>query len=563
LKWLLVFLIACSAGTPGPGLDVDRVMAHVDRLAEAPRVHDTEAARAAVAYIEQAVPGTERFAVGFIDLPEIDVLGSHIRDAERVRTDDPDLLVRFGPPGPALLLTAHYDSVALSPGAADNAVAVGLLIELARELRAHPPAHPVLLAFTADEEGGLVGAEALAERRDDIAFAVALDLLGGSGDLVLNGASTLIGTSEMRWLADAADRAGTIIRAPLAHRVVSRWWPQAERADHGAFTRRGIRAFHLYNRGTDGEWIDLAYHSPRDVPARIDRASVAATGRLLRALVAEPPPPHTTDGFWLPLAANTVVPRAWLIIAELVLAALALAGLLTGIGARARGGLGLLAGIACYALAVTAAAALDRDPRWLLAPLTHLLAAAAIVAGAFGLLTRAAARYRPWIGTTRYLALAIATPLAMGLAWLALGAAEVAWIWLVPAAALALVRRTSGRASLSARIATFALLATTLLPGVLVLAPAQLREAAWNGFLPYAVPPAMWVSVLLIPAVAAVAWLARVRSATGPLGTFVLAVGCGLAVITGAATTLLATPSCNVAQFEHFQLSCDRVSGWP
>lgn len=559
MRWLLVFLIACSAGPPGPGLDVDRVMAHVDRLAEAPRVHDTEAARAAVAYIEQAVPGTERFAVGFIDLTPIDVLGSHIRDAERVHTDDPDLLVRFGPPGPALLLTAHYDTVAGSPGAADNAVAVGLLIELAGELRAHPPGHPVLLAFTADEESGLVGAEALAERRDDIAFAVALDLLGGSGDLVLNGASTLIGTSEMRWLADAADRAGTIVRAPLGHRLVSRWWPQAERADHGAFTRRGVRAFHLYNRGTDGDWIDLAYHSPRDVPERIDRASVAATGRLLLALVAEPPPPHESDGFWLPLAANTVVPRAWLIVAELVLAALAFAGLFAGIGARVRGGLGLWAGIACYALAVAAAAALDRDPRWLLAPLTHLLAAAAIIAGAFGLCTRAAARYRPWVGTTRYRAFAIASSLAIGLAWLAAGAAEIAWIWLVPAAALALVRRTSGRHALGA----IAAVATTLLPVVLVLAPAQVREAAWNGFLSPAVPPAVWVGVLSIPVVAAVAWLARRGSGTGPLGTFVLAVGCGLAVIGGATGVLASRQTCNLAQFEHFQLACDRVSGWP
>jgi hypothetical protein len=549
---------ACSAGAPGPGLDTDRVMAHVDRLSEAPRVHDTEAARAAVAYIEQAVPGTERFPVGDVDLPAIDVLGSHVRDAERVHTDDPDLLVRFGPPGPALLLTAHYDTVEGSPGATDNAVAVGLLIELARELRVHPPAHPVLLAFTADEEGGLVGAEALADRRHDIAFAVALDLVGGSGDLVLNGASTLIGTAEMRWLADAADRAGTIVRAPLAHRVVSRWWPQAERADHGAFTRRGVRAFHLYNRGSDGEWIDLAYHSPRDVPARIDRASVAATGRLLRALVAAPPPAHTSDGFWLPLAANLVVPRSVLVIVELVLAALALAGLLASIGPRQRGGLGLCAGIACYAVSVVAAAAVDRDPRWLLEPLPHLLAAAAIIAGAFGLVTRAAARYRPWIGSTRYRALATAVLLAIGLAWLVLGAAEVAWIWLVPAAVLAGVRRRpKGEKGESVPIMA------SLLPVVLLLAPAQLREAAWNGFLPIGVPPAMWVGVLSIPVVAAVAGWARGGSANGPLGSLVLSVGCGLAVIAGVAVVVLSHPSCNNAQFEHFQLACDRVSGWP
>ena len=554
MKFLLLLLVACSAGTPGPGLDVDRVMTHVDVLTSSPRVHDTEAARAAVAYIEDHVPGIERFPVGDVELPAIDVLGRHVRDAQRFHTDDPDLLVRFGPPGPALLITAHYDTVAGSPGAADNAVAVGLLIDLARELRTHAPKQPVLLAFTAAEESGLVGAEALATRRDDIAFAIALDLVGGSGDLVLNGASMLIGTSEMQWLADAADRAGVIVRAPLPHRVISRWWPQAERADHGAFTRRGIRAFHLYNRGQDGEWIDLAYHSPHDTAARLDRANVAAAGRLLLALVAAPPPPHTTDGVWLPLVANEVVPRTWLLAAEALLAALALAGLVRTFGTRATGGLGLVVGIVCTALAITIAAALDRDPRWILAPLRHELAAAAIIAGTLGLLTRAAKRARPWAGSARYLAAAITLLLAIGLAWIAAGAAELAWLWLVPAAALAVAPREH-RTPLA-----IALAATTLLPAVAVLLPAQVREAAWNGFLPAAVPPAMWVGVLCLPALAATAWLARRGSAPGPLG---LPVGCALAVIAGLAAAHLGLPACNLAQFEHFGLRCDRGSGWP
>lgn len=548
---------ACSAGPPGPGLDVDRVIAHVDALAAAPRVHDTEGSRAAVAYIEVHVPGTERFAVGDVDLPPIDVLGAHVRDAERVRTGDPDLLVRFGPPGPALVITAHYDTVEGSPGAVDNAVAVGLLIELAGELHAHPPAHPVLLAFTADEEGGLVGAEALAARRDDIAFAIALDLVGGTGDLVLNGASTRIGTSEMRWLADAGDRAGVVIRAPLPHRVVSRWWPQAERADHGAFTRRGIRAFHLYNRGQDDDWIDLAYHSPKDTAARVDRANTAAAGRLLLALTTEPPPKHTTDGFWLPLATNTIVPRAWLLAVEGLLAALALAGLVRCIGLRARGGLGLAAGIACTALAIAAAALLDHDPRWVLAPLRHELAAAALIAGTLGLVTRAAQRFRPWAGTQRYLAAAIATSLAIGLLWLAAGAGELAWLWLVPAAVLAFAPR-EGRGPLAAVLAL-----PTLLPAVLVLLPAQVREAVWNGFLPPQVPPAMWVGVLGLPAVAAAGWLARRGSKPGPLGTLVLPVGCALAVISGIAVTALPPQTCNLAQFEHFGLRCEGAPTWP
>jgi xanthine/CO dehydrogenase XdhC/CoxF family maturation factor len=217
-----------------------------------------------------------------------------------------------------------------------------------------------MLAFTADEEGGLVGAEALAQRRTDIAFAVALDLVGGSGELVLNGASTLIGAAEMQWLADAADRAGMIVRAPLPHRVVSRWWPQAERADHGAFTRRGIRAFHLYNRGNDGEWIDLAYHSAYDSPARLDRTRIDELGRLVVALVAEPPPPHDGDGFWLPLAANTVIPRWTLVAFDVVLVLLALAGLAAIVGPRDRPGAGLVAALGCYAAAIAVATVVER-----------------------------------------------------------------------------------------------------------------------------------------------------------------------------------------------------------
>ena len=54
---------------------------------------------------------------------------------------------------------------------------------------ATPPGHPVVLAFTANEEGGLVGAERLAETHAGVIdFAISLDLVGGSGELTLNGA---------------------------------------------------------------------------------------------------------------------------------------------------------------------------------------------------------------------------------------------------------------------------------------------------------------------------------------------------------------------------------------
>ncbi|MGE5182781.1 MAG: M20/M25/M40 family metallo-hydrolase [Acidobacteriota bacterium] len=551
-RFLVLLLVACSAGPPGPGLDTDRVLDHVALLAKTPRVHDTDASRAALAYIEHEIGGGERLRVGDVSLSAIDVLGERFREAHVAHTDDPDLLVRFGPPGKALLITAHYDTVPGSPGATDNAVAVGLLIELARELRDHAPAHPVMLAFTADEEDGLVGAEALARDRDDIGFVVALDLLGGDGDLVLNGASTRIGTAEMRWLAHAADRAGMIVRAPLPHRVVSRWWPQLERADHGAFFHRGIRAFHLYNRGNDGDWIDVAYHGPGDVPSRVARGSVDAAGRLVRALVTDPVPAHTSDGFWLPLAANTVIPRAVLLALEIALALAALAGLALLVGPRTRGGLGLVAGTGCFALAVALASLVRHYPGdWLLAPQRHELALTAVIAGGFVLLARVAARVRPWVGRDRYLALALALSLAVGLTLLAAGAAELAWIWLVPAAALALARRWPVAAQAS------------LVPAILVLAPGQLREAAWNGFLPVGLPLAVWLAALGAPAAAALAWALRRRAVRGPLGSLVLAMGCGLAVAAGAAIVLLAHPACSAAEFKQFQLACEQVRTWP
>ncbi|HUJ60928.1 MAG TPA: M28 family metallopeptidase [Kofleriaceae bacterium] len=565
----IVLCAACSAAPPGPGIDVDRAMAHVAALVQiGPRPGDSARSAAAADYITaqlailHVVP--ERFAVGGVDLPAIELLGAVQRPARHVETVDPDLLVRFGPErGKALLVMAHYDTVPPSPGAVDNGCAVAVLLELARVLHDHPPAQPVILAFTANEEIGLVGSEALAARRaDDVAFAIALDLIGGSGPLVINGASTLIGVSELRWLADAADRAGVALTAPPAHRVISRWWPQAERSDHGPFTRRGVPAVHFYDRGQDGERIDLAYHSSRDTLARVDRASLDEVGRLLRALVAVAPPRHAGDGFWLPVA-NVAIPRWPVFAVELALAVIALAALLaTALRAtRERGGAGLCAGLACYAVATAAASGVERfaagahPAPWLHGPLRAELAEAAIVLGGFVLATRLVARRWPWIGGTRYLVASAIPLVAIGGFWLATDALELAWVWLVPACAIALAPRL-GRAGAIAVVAP-------LLPAALVLAPAQLREAAWNGFLPTAVPLAAWLAALLAPTVAAGVWWTRRRPRRGPLGTLVINLGCALAVASGVAVVVLSPPACSASKFQSFHLACEQVETWP
>ena len=62
---------------------------------------------------------------------------------------------------PGVLITAHHDSVPVSPGASDDGLGTVTLIETARALAQGPrPRRTVVAVFTAAEEAGLLGAEA-------------------------------------------------------------------------------------------------------------------------------------------------------------------------------------------------------------------------------------------------------------------------------------------------------------------------------------------------------------------------------------------------------------------
>ena len=63
----------------------------------------------------------------------------------------------------AIMLMAHYDSVPLAPGAADDGAGVAAILETLRALRAGPPLkNDLIVLFTDGEETGLLGAEAFA-----------------------------------------------------------------------------------------------------------------------------------------------------------------------------------------------------------------------------------------------------------------------------------------------------------------------------------------------------------------------------------------------------------------
>src|SRR5580765_4606255 len=64
----------------------------------------------------------------------------------------------------AVLIMGHYDSQPNTPGAGDNAAAVGAMLETARALKTFLPLqNDIIFLFTDGEEMGLLGAQAFAD----------------------------------------------------------------------------------------------------------------------------------------------------------------------------------------------------------------------------------------------------------------------------------------------------------------------------------------------------------------------------------------------------------------
>lgn len=104
-----------------------------------------------------------------------------------------NVIVRSGPVnGSAILLVAHYDAAALSPGIladglVDNAASVVAMIEAMRRLTGRTR-HRLELLLSDEEELGLTGAREFLRIRDPKSFAVAINAdVAGYGDTLIYG----------------------------------------------------------------------------------------------------------------------------------------------------------------------------------------------------------------------------------------------------------------------------------------------------------------------------------------------------------------------------------------
>lgn len=175
---------------------------------------------------------------------------------------------RAGRDARTFVIGAHLDSVAVSPGANDNASGIAAALEAARLLAALPLALSVeIIGFGAEERGLLGSAHYVRERGGRVAGMVNMDMVGRGTLMVGNSAG------DTR-LVDAAVRAAE--RLGLR---VERFRLGA--SDHVSFERAGIPAVFIHT----GD--DPAIHTPGDVLERLEPQRLAAAARLAAAVALE------------------------------------------------------------------------------------------------------------------------------------------------------------------------------------------------------------------------------------------------------------------------------------
>lgn len=214
-------------------------------------------------------------------------------------------------PESALVLGAHYDTVAFSPGADDNASGVAAVLEIARVFASVSVASTLEFVFFAGEEMGLLGsrayASAAAEEHRALLGAISLDMIGFTSSALFPGPIVLSGcfvTSNEEWVphdfAFAVSTSGEMLDgfAGAAERYVpglpvvtahvldgsGACLPDTRRSDHAPFWDEGYDAM-LVN--DVGPLRNPNYHEETDTVATLDLPFMTNVTRATAAYAAE------------------------------------------------------------------------------------------------------------------------------------------------------------------------------------------------------------------------------------------------------------------------------------
>ncbi len=165
----------------------------------------------------------------------------------------------------AIGIVAHYDSVAESPGASDDALGVAVALEAARAFAAHPARQWTLMVLLSDaEEDGLLGAAALvgdAAVRTQLMAYINMDSTGGDSPVVVFETGPNNGWLTSVWARAAPHPRGSSYFYEVYRRM-------GNDTDFSIFKQAGIPGLNVAAVGDT-----YGYHSALDSPRRVtDRA---------------------------------------------------------------------------------------------------------------------------------------------------------------------------------------------------------------------------------------------------------------------------------------------------
>ncbi len=208
-----------------------------------------------------------------------------------------------GQSAPPLILAAHFDTVQGSPGADDNASALAVMLQVARQVRAMTLARPIrFIAFNLEEDN-LLGSSAYTARlrrnREAIHGAIVLECVGyashqHNSQKIPPGVPIAVPTTG-NFLAvigneRSQDLTGSIAQAmkphlPIVPLVVpgnGEKLPDTRRSDHTSFWEQGFQAVMLTDTAN---FRNPHYHRPTDTLDTLNLDFIASVADGITAAV--------------------------------------------------------------------------------------------------------------------------------------------------------------------------------------------------------------------------------------------------------------------------------------
>jgi hypothetical protein len=285
---IVIALIVCSAllgmtslsrpklilaNAPETEFSAERAMHHVVAISQAPHPPGSEEIERVRAYIM-----TQLETMGLS--PEIHESTVAVPQGSSVIASTIKNIVVKIPgtnPSKAILLDAHYDTRAMTPGASDCGSCAATVLETTRALLAGPPLpNDIILLFTDNEEygGGLGAAAFLAEYPyiEEIGLVLNFEGLGSTGPAILFETGPNSGWAVKGW------------RQVVSRPVGQSWFQEVYgrtpiNTDLNWFSDAGIPGMNF------GHWANgPVYHATTDNPATLDPRSVQHHGSYALAL---------------------------------------------------------------------------------------------------------------------------------------------------------------------------------------------------------------------------------------------------------------------------------------